>query len=468
RATRYDIRGLPGVAREEDWDEGIVVDSTKCSGVPGAAESLRVSGIDGMWSFFLKTADERLNWSSVSNVACDSLVDSCPPAAVTEFAVPLTTMFSARVTWIASGDDGTEGAASAYDVRYATEPVTDQTWDNAVRVTGLPLPLPAGSLESHMVTGLAQDTEYFFALTSIDNQGHVSPRSIVARATTASWRRFTFSPPGVPGDYRGVWDADWSPDGSALVASAQWGESAHQGDLYVLPLNGDPIIRLTREQFFARNPSWSPDGQRIAFICSGSTWTDTLLTVDAHSGGDRRRIALSGESEGLWACSWSPDGRRIAYNIFWHAGHPDEPLTGRLGLIDLQSGESDTLLWYQGMTRPAWSPDGSHLLLSIWGGGQQSDIVSVAADGSGWAPVLMGWSSDGHPEWSPDGQRVAFSSDRSGSDEIWSMSPTGEDLVQLTSPPGEKGLPYWSPDGKTIAVVCAQDYTLDIWLLSWN
>jgi len=54
------------------------------------------------------------------------------------------------------------------------------------------------------------------------------------------------------------------------------------------------------------------------------------------------------------------------------------------------------------------------------------------------------------PQFSPDGTRIAFSSDRTGSSEIWMCDTAGSNLVQLTSS-GSAGTPRWSPDGRRIA-----------------
>jgi Tol biopolymer transport system component len=59
---------------------------------------------------------------------------------------------------------------------------------------------------------------------------------------------------------------------------------------------------------------------------------------------------------------------------------------------------------------------------------------------------------NGSAELSPDGRRVAFVSDRSGSDEIYMCSADGSNLLQLTNlgNPGTTGFPRWSPDGQKI------------------
>ncbi|HYV32242.1 MAG TPA: hypothetical protein VEO53_14205, partial [Candidatus Binatia bacterium] len=55
-------------------------------------------------------------------------------------------------------------------------------------------------------------------------------------------------------------------------------------------------------------------------------------------------------------------------------------------------------------------------------------------------------------DFSPDGKKIAFGSDRTGSEEIWISASDGSNPVQLTSfGAPSTGTPKWSPDGKQIA-----------------
>ena len=57
-----------------------------------------------------------------------------------------------------------------------------------------------------------------------------------------------------------------------------------------------------------------------------------------------------------------------------------------------------------------------------------------------------------HGTYSPDGQRIAFESNRSGNEEIWTATADGSNPVQLTSfRDSWVGSPKWSPDGQKIA-----------------
>jgi Tol biopolymer transport system component len=54
------------------------------------------------------------------------------------------------------------------------------------------------------------------------------------------------------------------------------------------------------------------------------------------------------------------------------------------------------------------------------------------------------------PAWSPDGSRIAFSSKREGSFDIYSMSADGRETQRLTREAGDESDPSWSPDGKRL------------------
>src|SRR5207247_11221845 len=94
--------------------------------------------------------------------------DTTPPATISNRAAASGGNGSATTRWTAPGDDGAVGQAMWYDLRYRTGgPITDANFYAAVHVQ-IPVPLPAGSSEQALVTGLGGGTQYWFAVRASD------------------------------------------------------------------------------------------------------------------------------------------------------------------------------------------------------------------------------------------------------------------------------------------------------------
>jgi hypothetical protein len=237
RAVRYDIRCSLALASEADWSAATAIgDSTRVPKAAGETESLTVAGLDeGTWLFALKTADEVPNWSAMSNVASVTLIDSMPPEQVTDLAAVMVTAVTVKLAWTAPGDDGAEGTASAYDLRYALTPITAETWNAAMQVEGVFAPKLHGSAESYTVTGLEQATAYYFALKTTDSAGNESGLSNVVSQSTASLVRLTSTPDN---QQYGAEDAAWSPDGQTIAFTADWEEGFPHKQIYMMSASG--------------------------------------------------------------------------------------------------------------------------------------------------------------------------------------------------------------------------------------
>jgi hypothetical protein len=104
--------------------------------------------------------------------------DTTPPAKVEDLAAGSPTDSSITLTWKAPGDNGDEGTAASYDVRFKEEEaVTEANWSTATRAEGEPTPKVAGSDEQFVVTGLQGGTVYCFALKTTDGNSNESPIS---------------------------------------------------------------------------------------------------------------------------------------------------------------------------------------------------------------------------------------------------------------------------------------------------
>jgi CxxC motif-containing protein (DUF1111 family) len=110
------------------------------------------------------------------------------------------------------------------------------------------------------------------------------------------------------------------------------------------------------------------------------------------------------------------------------------------GVLDTQPGVPTT-----GHSFPAYSADGSKIAFSANGG-----IWVVNNDGTN--PNLISFEGDTQPSWSPDGTKIAFSSTRTGVAQIFTMTPIGTDVTNISNNPlTNDQMPTFSPDGTKIA-----------------
>lgn len=111
--------------------------------------------------------------------------DGKPPGLVTDLSSGIRTPSSITLTWTAPGDDGDRGHATAYDLRWATSNITEESWIRATPVDDEPIPARAGTRETMTVTGLPPGATCWFALKTRDEgPAHWSPLSRVCKAAT--------------------------------------------------------------------------------------------------------------------------------------------------------------------------------------------------------------------------------------------------------------------------------------------
>lgn len=103
-----------------------------------------------------------------------TVVDDLPPAAPS-LALGGVEIDRITLTWTAVGDDGHEGIATGYLLRYAPFALDSESALDQASIWPTSAPKPPGSAESVTIDGLTHDTTYHFALQVEDGAGNQSP-----------------------------------------------------------------------------------------------------------------------------------------------------------------------------------------------------------------------------------------------------------------------------------------------------
>lgn len=107
-------------------------------------------------------------------------LDAAPPQAVDDLIARRQDDGTIRLEWKAPGDDGNEGAATMYSIRYSGQPITEQNWASAEPIAVLARPLAAGLRESVTTSDIAPGQAVYFAMKTTDDVGNESAVSNLA------------------------------------------------------------------------------------------------------------------------------------------------------------------------------------------------------------------------------------------------------------------------------------------------
>lgn len=249
----------------------------------------------------------------------------------------------------------------------------------------------------------------------------------------------------------------WSADGRRLAF-------ASQGSIWVVDADGGPPRRLTNHPAGAgdprtavdRSPRWSPDGNWILFE-TGRRGNNDLMLVSADG---KRTNLVTDSGNDASAASWSPDGQRIAY-----VERSPEFFSGVLKVMDIDEvtgmtkGEPREI--YRARTdrgggwqvrEPVWSPDGTRLAVVLQDSGWDK-IYLIPASGGPPKQLTDGESEDASPVFSPDGKILAFTSNRGNREarHVWLVEIGGQAPRRLTDLQFcTETNPQWSRDARQV------------------
>ncbi|MGI8478504.1 MAG: hypothetical protein ACR2M2_01365, partial [Gaiellaceae bacterium] len=240
----------------------------------------------------------------------------------------------------------------------------------------------------------------------------------VMNADGTGLRQLTHSQPP-PATNFGARQPSWSPDGKTIAFGY-----GYKG-ISLIGADGTNLRPLVRGVSFAA--AWSPRGRKIAYAAGGEL-NGLSIYVVSPDGSHRQMVARRPCCNYSYnGPTWSPDGERMAFTV---GPAPDSENPGTyLGLIDRFRGPVSRYASGRYPIDSDWSADGRRIVFSDFsrgfaGNGASPRIVVLTLKTQSMRSLGIGW----HPRWSPDGSQIALS--RGG--RIWVMRANGSNAHALT------------------------------------
>src|SRR6202162_2678862 len=300
----------------------------------------------------------------------------------------------------------------------------------------------------------------------------------------------------------------FSPDGKKVAFSSDRSFKGNY-DIWVADVESGKLAQWTSSPADEFEPAWSPDSAEIAYVSGTGAVGTSIQSTDASVHG--KLVVSAPEGARVNSPSWSPDGKKIAYTEISgnttrlmisgeKVGMGEDvfpfPATwlsanqilytgdGKIFVTTLSSGETKTIPFQakfqlnrpaykhrqldfdstapravKGILTPALSPDGRHIVFEAL---NQLWLMEI---GGKPRPLTNDKFYKDAPAWSPDGKRIAYSSDKAGTEDIYILDvATGAETRATSSASSAEVGAACSSDGMQLAFQdqAGATYVLDL------
>jgi Tol biopolymer transport system component len=228
---------------------------------------------------------------------------------------------------------------------------------------------------------------------------------------------------------------------SLVFASSRSNETA----IYSIDADGTGLQRLTRtpNPAFESQPTYSPDGSRIAYVCGN--FELCVMNADGSGAGRLTTSRWPDSWDYVSHPSWSPDGMKIAFAI-------SSDGNSRIYVINADGSGLRELAGTGGNDEnPAWSPNGTTIAFDSYRGDGNSSIYVMSTEGLQPQPLTSGRTDDMNPAWSPDANKLVYQSYDGMGTHLVVINADGRQKTLVTYGFCDEYDPAWAPFGATLA-----------------
>jgi TolB protein len=230
-------------------------------------------------------------------------------------------------------------------------------------------------------------------------------------------------------------------------------------EIWAMDFDGSNQHQVTHFDFIATSPAISPDGSRI--MCTAYAGEAKPARIFLYSADPLRQLAFVNPT-GTYSAhsSFTPDGKQVLFDSATGDAY-------RIYIASLDGSNARAISSSEHVqVQPVMNPKNSNLIAFTSDRSGTPQIYTMSGDGGDVTRVTNGIGEAHNPAWAPDGGHIAFSWSQGyepGNLNIFLIDVATGKYVQLTHGEGKNENPAWAPDGVHIAFSSTRTGKEQIW-----